>query len=390
MHVTSLSLTDFRSYAQVDLDLRPGITALVGSNGQGKTNLIEALGYLSTLSSHRVASDAPLVRHGAERAVLRAAVVSEGRTTTLELVLTPGRASRARVNGSPLPQRRELVGRLRTVLFAPEDLVLVKGDPSDRRRFLDELLCTRAPRFAGVRSDYERVIRQRNALLKGQGSRRGGTDPAVMSTLEVWDDRLVGLGAELLAGRVHLTNLLEPLLQKAYDDVSDAGGPASLRYASSLGDGFEPTTDRVSLESMLREGLAQHRRSELDRGVTLVGPHRDELLLLLGGHVAKGYASHGEAWSMALALRLASYELLRADGTVGGEPVLLLDDVFAELDGDRRDRLAHLVRGAEQVLVTAAVDADVPTVLAGERIGVHSGVLRRLGPVGLPDGPLDG
>lgn len=390
MHVTSLSLTDFRSYPQAALELGRGVTALVGRNGQGKTNVVEALGYLSSLSSHRVATDAPLVRHGAEQAVLRATVVTEGRSTSLELVVTPGRANRARVNGAVLPQQRDLAGRLRTVLFAPEDLVLVKGDPHDRRRFLDELLGARAPRFVGVRSDYERVVKQRNALLKGLSAGRRGPDPETARTLEVWDDQLVRLGAELLAGRIHLANLLHPLLQKAYDDVSDAGGPASLRYASSLGEQFEPTTDRSALEAALREGVEQRRRQELDRGVTLVGPHRDELVLLLDGRAAKGYASHGESWSMALALRLASYELLRADGTAGGEPVLLLDDVFAELDSHRRERLAHLVSGAEQVLVTAAVDADIPTVLTGDRVAVHQGSLHRLDPAGRRDGPGSG
>jgi DNA replication and repair protein RecF len=376
VHVTSLSLTDFRSYREADVALGPGPTAFVGRNGQGKTNLVEALGYLSTQSSHRVASDAALVRHGAQSAVLRATLVRDGRTTTLELMVTPGRANRARVNGSPLPRQRDLTGNLRTVLFAPEDLVLVKGDPQDRRRFLDDLLAIRAPRFAGVRADYERVVRQRNALLKSMGGRRGGLDSDASHTLEVWDAQLVRLGAELLAGRIHLTNILEPLLQKAYDDVSDAAGPASARYLSSLGDGFEPTTDRSLLESALLSGLEQRRRQELDRGVTLVGPHRDDLVLTLGGFPAKGYASHGESWSMALALRLASYELLRADGTPGGEPVLMLDDVFAELDVDRRARLAALVGEAEQVLVTAAVDADVPAQLRGTRIVVQQGTLR--------------
>lgn len=376
MHVTSLSLTDFRSYPEAEVQLAPGPTALIGRNGQGKTNLVEALGYLATQASHRVASDAPLVRHGASAAIVRSTLVRDGRTSTLELMITPGRANRARVNGSALPRQRDLTGHLRTVLFAPEDLVLVKGDPQDRRRFLDELLAARAPRFAGVRADYERVVRQRNALLKGSGARRGGPDSDAVRTLEVWDGQLVALGAELLAGRIHLTNILQPLLAKAYDDVSDAPEPASLHYLSSLGEQFEPTTDRSVLESALVDGLQRRRRQELERGVTLVGPHRDDLVLTLGDVPAKGYASHGESWSMALALRLASYELLRVDGTPGGEPVLILDDVFAELDVDRRERLAALVGQAEQVLVTAAVDDDVPAALRGARIVVQQGSLR--------------
>ena len=378
MHVATLSLTDFRSYPQAELTLRPGVTTFLGSNGQGKTNLVEAVGYLATLASHRVATDAPLVRQGADRAVVRARVVREDRPTVLELEITPGRANRAKVNGSPVPRQRDLLGLVRTVLFAPEDLALVKGDPSERRRFLDDLLVARAPRFAGVRADYERVVKQRNALLKSSAmARRSGGDSRMLQTLEVWDTQLATLGGELLAGRIHLVNLLNPLLCNAYDEVSSGGEPASADYVSSLGDGVELSTDRTALADAMLAGVARRRQEELDRGVTLVGPHRDDLALTLGSLPAKGYASHGESWSVALGLRLASYELLRADGSPGGEPVLVLDDVFAELDVGRRARLATLVAPAEQVLVTAAVDADVPPVLAGERVLVREGTLER-------------
>jgi len=373
VHVSALSLTDFRCYAQADVELRPGVTSFLGPNGQGKTNLIEALGYLATLDSHRVATDAPLVRLGASQAVVRAQVVRDDRSTLVEIEINPGRANRARINRSPVPRPREVLGTLRTVLFAPEDLALVKGDPSERRRFLDDLLVARAPRLAGVRADYDRVLKQRNALLKtASAARRGGSGAGeVLRTLEVWDTHLVTVGAQILAARLDLVASLVPLVDKAYDIVSSGGGPASLEYVCSLGPEIEIEPDRAVLVDLLLAGIERRRRDELDRGVSLVGPHRDDLLLKLGPAPAKGYGSY------ALALRLASYELLRHDGSPGGEPVLVLDDVFAELDVERRSRLAALVSEAEQVLVTAAVEADVPQILAGDRIDVAAGQVSR-------------
>ena len=383
MHLTRLGLVDFRSYAEVDLPLEPGVTTFVGPNGQGKTNLVEAVGYLATLGSHRVAADAPLVRLGAERAVVRAQVVRDGRMALVEVEIVPGKANRARVNRAPLPRPREVLGLVRTVLFAPEDLALVKGDPSDRRRFLDDLLVARAPRFAAVRQDYDRVLRQRNALLKSAGpaARGGRLGTAELSTLEVWDVHLARAGAELLAARLELVDALRPLVDKAYDALSRTGqasGPVALDYRSSLDDGGGAALphDRAELTDALLRGLVASRRAELERGITLVGPHRDDLVLTLGPLPAKGYASHGESWSFALALRLAAYDVLRGDTSAGGEPVLVLDDVFAELDTGRRDRLAELVAGAEQVLVTAAVDADIPPALVGRRVDVRGGSAR--------------
>ncbi|GAA4858071.1 DNA replication/repair protein RecF [Kitasatospora terrestris] len=377
MHVAHLSLADFRSYARVEVPLDPGVTAFVGPNGQGKTNLVEAVGYVATLGSHRVANDAPLVRLGAERAVIRTNVVQGGRTTLVELEITPGRANRARLNRSDNVRPRDVLGVLRTVLFAPEDLALVKGDPSERRRFLDELLTARAPRLAGVRSDYERVLKQRNALLKTAATARraGGGKGADLSTLEVWDGHLARAGAELTAFRLQLVAALQPLVAQAYRQLAPEGGETALEYRSSF-EGELPTS-REQAELQLLEALREVRGQEVARGLTLVGPHRDELVLKLGPLPAKGYASHGESWSFALALRLASYELLRSDG---GEPVLVLDDVFAELDARRRDRLAELVAGGEQVLVTAAVAEDVPKALAGARFGVSQGSVDRLDP----------
>jgi DNA replication and repair protein RecF len=377
VHLAHLSVVDFRSYPAVELTLEPGVTALVGPNGQGKTNLVEAVGYLATLGSHRVAADAPLVRSGAERAIVRGQVVRDGRSVLVEVEINPGKANRARVNKSPVTRPRDVLGLLRTVLFAPEDLALVKGDPTDRRHFLDDLLVARTPRLAGVRADYDRVLKQRNALLKtaGLSRRTGGPD---LRTLDVWDTHLSRVGSELLAARLELVDELRPLVEKSYAAVAlgdSRSVSVGIDYQSSLGPAVELTPDRDMLAAALGAALAGVRSDELDRGITLVGPHRDELVLKLGDNPARGYASHGESWSLALALRLGSYDLLCADG---GEPVLILDDVFAELDADRRDRLAQLVAPAEQVLITAAVVADVPDVLAGARIDVMEGQVLRV------------
>lgn len=372
MHVTHLSLADFRSYARVEVPLDPGVTAFVGPNGQGKTNLVEAVGYLATLGSHRVASDAPLVRMGADRAIVRAQVRQGERQQLVELELNPGRANRARINRSSQVRPRDVLGIVRTVLFAPEDLALVKGDPGERRRFLDEMITARSPRMAGVRSDYERVLKQRNTLLKSAAlARRHGGRSLDLSTLDVWDQHLARAGAELLAQRLDLIATLQPLADKAYGQLAPAGGPVALEYKASVPG--EART-REDLYGQLTAALADARKQEIERGVTLVGPHRDDVVLRLGELPAKGYASHGESWSCALALRLASYDLLRAEGS---EPVLILDDVFAELDARRRERLAELVAPGEQVLVTAAVDDDVPRALAGARYAVSEGTVER-------------
>jgi DNA replication and repair protein RecF len=450
VHLTRLALTDFRSYAAAELDLAPGVTTLLGANGQGKTNLVEAAAYVATLGSHRVAGDAPLVRRGADRAILRAAVTSADRDSLVELEINPGHANRARLNRAPV-RPRQVLGALRTVLFAPEDLALVKGDPEGRRRYLDDLLVATAPRYAGVRADYERVLRQRTALLKSLRGRAGGrsyagtggrpprgqrgdgpsggqprdgsdgepggagntgevdgvfenvssqpTPPGerdrgtlagpAAGTLSVWDEHLVTTGAELLAARISLTRALRPLVAKSYTAVAGDAAGISIAYRQSLSNQMqgskrsqlpaeqaEPAPDRGALAAWMRETLASVRAEELDRGVCLVGPHRDDLELRIGDLPARGYASHGESWSAALALRLAAFELLREDGD---DPVLLLDDVFAELDTGRRERLAAVAAGAEQVLVTAAVPGDVPSVLAGARFEVADGRVTRAG-----------
>lgn len=429
MFVTHLSLADFRSWPFAELEFTSGVTTLTGRNGQGKTNLVEAVEYLGTLGSHRVAADAPLIRFGSPRALVRARVqagLDDPRALALEIEINAGKANRASLNRGPLKRPRDLLGALRVVLFAPDDLALVKGDPSDRRRFIDELVTTRWPRLAGVRADYDRVLRQRSALLKSLGGRRGAAGPEVASTLDVWDDQLARLGGELLHARLQtLVDLTDPVAD-AYLAIAPSNNVARVGYKSSSlgldprpGDGLPPRrTPQAATEpdaagpdaaaadapddpdapdaappageggsvvdaspdelaGLLRERMLQRRGEEIARGVTLVGPHRDDLVLSLGELPAKGYASHGESWSFALALRLGAYAMLRADGV---EPVLILDDVFAELDEVRRSRLAERIAGAEQVLITAAVASDVPATLAGRRYRIADGAVTLLDP----------
>jgi DNA replication and repair protein RecF len=370
MYVRALSVTDFRSWPQADLTFEPGVSVLVGANGQGKTNLVEAVGYLATLASHRVSSDAPLIRRGASTAIVRAAVVNEGRELTVQLEISAGKANRARVNRSPVPRTRDVLGIVRTVVFAPEDLALVRGDPGERRRFLDDLLVARFPRFAAVRADYDRVLRQRSALLR---TARSGGD---LRTLDVWDGHLALHGAALLTGRLELVAAIAPLAVEAFDEVAPTSDPIALSYRASVPGELPGTTDELA--ALLLDELSRVRRQEVERGVCLVGPHRDDLDLRLGAGPAKGYASHGESWALALSLRLASYRLLRADDV---EPVLVLDDVFAELDSGRRRALADVARDAEQVLITAAVPEDVPDGLDGTwlTVSVGSGTTGGLG-----------
>jgi DNA replication and repair protein RecF len=374
--VKGIRLADFRSYEQVEVELAPGVTTFVGPNGQGKTNLVEAVGYVSILGSHRVATDAPLVRIGAERAVVGIEAVKDDRSVLIEIEINPGRANRARINRSAATRPKDVLGIVRTVVFAPEDLALVKGDPSDRRRFIDDLLIQRSPRMLGVKSDYDRILKQRNALLKSASVARRVNADEMVRTLEVWDDQLCDVGADLVAARVALLSELQPHLVQAYGVIAtdaDSSSDASIGYVSSLGESTDLTADRAAWREQLRAGIERRRKDELDRGLTLVGPQRDDLLFTLGVGPAKGFASHGESWSLALAARLASMEVLRSDGD---DPVLILDDVFAELDSARRRRLTEQVAGTDQVLITAAVTEDVPSELVGRQLRVSRGAVR--------------
>ncbi len=383
MFVSRLSLTDFRNYERADVELQPGPDLFVGSNGQGKTNLVEALGYLSTLGSHRVSTDQALIRQGTDAAIVRALLQHGERQVLVELQLNRSSPNRAQVNRSQV-KPRELPRYFSSVLFAPEDLALVRGDPSGRRRFLDELLVLRSPRLSGVLADYERVLRQRNTLLKS--ARAAGVKGNQLGTLDIWDERLVSLGAEVMVARSALVTELTPEVTKAYTTIAGEQHDAALAMRLSMfgGDGdddaveVEPDAERsgaLDVEETaqaFKAALERNRRSELERAVTLAGPHRDDLVLRLNGMPARGYASHGESWSFALSLKLASAEVLRRESSTG-DPVLILDDVFAELDESRRERLADAVADYEQVLITAAVFDDVPDRLAAHVVRIRGG-----------------
>jgi DNA replication and repair protein RecF len=369
VYVRHLGLRDFRSWVNADLELQPGRTVFVGPNGYGKTNLIEALWYSATLGSHRVATDMPLVRVGAPRAVVSTIVVNQGRECAIDLEIAAGRANKARLNRSPVRSTREVAGVLRAVLFAPEDLALVRGDPADRRRYLDDLATVRRPGVAALRSDYDKVLRQRTALLKTAAGARQRSGPSVLDTLDVWDGRLAARGAELMAARIDLVTQLAPEVAKAYQLVAPGARSASIGYRAGIEIATDGVVDVDFLEAALLAALFRRRDAELERGMCLVGPHRDDLELYLGEQPTKAFASHGESWSMAIALRLAAYELLRAEGS---DPVLLLDDVFAELDMTRRRALAAVVASTEQVLMTAAVAEDIPDHWDARQVMIES------------------
>lgn len=367
MHVRELDLRDFRSWPELNLKLEPGVTVFAGRNGHGKTNIVEAVHYSSKLSSHRVSTDAPLIHSSAENARVSATTVNDGRALTTHLLIKAHGANQAQINRTRLKSARELLGVLRVVMFSPEDLRLITGEPAERRKFLDDLAALRTPRLGGARADYEKVLRQRNALLKSSNMalRRGYQDEdgaSALSTLDVWDGQLAALGAQVVAGRLSLVDALDERITEAYQSVAPESRPASVAYSSTLDRAVTelnggPTRDPAVFEAAMLAELGRRRKDEIDRGATLVGPHRDDLALMLGDQPAKGYASHGETWSYALALHLAEYQLLASEGS---DPVLILDDVFAELDAKRRERLVHVAADAEQVLVTAAVGDDLP------------------------------
>ncbi|WP_285114778.1 DNA replication/repair protein RecF [Leifsonia sp. fls2-241-R2A-40a] len=382
MRVTHLSLTDFRNYRTAEVPFAAGANLFVGRNGQGKTNLVESLGYLSTLGSHRVSSDQAMIRKDADAAIVRARIQHDGRELLVEVQLNRSSANRAQVNRGAI-KPRELPRYFSSVLFAPEDLALVRGEPGIRRRFLDQLLIQRNPRFSAIISDYERVLKQRNTLLKSARASRVREEQ--LGTLEIWDDRLVQLGSELLDARLDVVERLSDPLVAAYRSVAgDDHHPRLLPQLTIFGAHVDEDDDAdadgvtgsagVATAEAFRKALAGVRRKELDRGLTLVGPHRDDVLFELNGLPAKGYASHGESWSFALALKLASAELLRRESTTG-DPVLILDDVFAELDQARRRMLATAVGGYEQVLITAAVLDDVPPELTAHTVRIDAGTI---------------
>lgn len=381
MHVKHLTLSNFRNYKTVELPLATGINLLVGRNGQGKTNLAEAIFFAATLSSHRVSGYIPLIKQGEAKAIIRVLARFEDRENLIELELNSEGSNRARINKSDAQRVRDVLGYVNAVIFSPEDLDIVKRDPINRRNFIDELIVQLTPRMAGVYSDYERVLKQRNTLLRSAKNLTASSSG--LSTLDSWDESLVRIGSEIVAARFDIAARIAPHLADAYASIADEKNNPSIKVKSSLvakdiesdsADSFLNTGDRAEIEALFKQRLADLRPKELERGVSLVGPHRDDLLLLLGTLPAKGYISHGESWSYALSLKLASAALIRREARAG-DPVLILDDVFAELDSTRRSRLAALVSHNEQVIITAAVAEDVPAELKASRFSVQDGTL---------------
>jgi DNA replication and repair protein RecF len=374
MHVISLTAVDFRSYSFVEINLEPGVTTFIGSNGQGKTNLVEAISYCSTLSSHRVSQDLPLVKSDQPRAIVRTGVKYLDRTNWLEVEIWPSKINKAKLNGSDCKKTKEILGILQTVTFSPEDLILVKGDPGERRHFLDELLVQKSSSYAGIKSDYDRVLKQRNALLKSAGPARKNNLESVLATLDVWNDQLVNFGSQIIFARNQIINELLPYVSKSYAELAPTSKALNIKYLPNVSSETRALTDLVTA---MKEKLQERQQDELDRGLTLVGPHRDDMEIFIGELPAKGYASHGESWSVALALKLASFDLLKATSPAG-DPVLILDDVFAELDAARRNQLILRVKNVEQVLITAAVMEDVPKELVGNKLFVNNGKVETL------------
>jgi len=374
MHVISLTAVDFRSYSFVEINLEPGVTTFIGSNGQGKTNLVEAISYCSTLSSHRVSQDLPLVKADQPRAIVRTGVKFLDRTNWLEVEIWPSKTNKAKLNGSDCKKTKDILGILQTITFSPEDLILVKGDPGQRRYFLDELLVQKSSSYAGIKTDYERVLKQRNALLKSAGPARRNNLDSVLTTLDIWSEQLINFGSQIILARHQIINELLPYVSKSYAELAPSSKALNITYLPNVSAENMTLTDLVEA---MKQKLQERQQGELDRGLTLVGPHRDDLEIMIGELPAKGYASHGESWSVALALRLASFDLLKATSPAG-DPVLILDDVFAELDAARRNQLILRVKNVEQVLITAAVAEDVPKELIGNKLYVNNGKVEKL------------
>jgi len=374
MHVISLTAVDFRSYSFVEINLEPGVTTFIGSNGQGKTNLVEAISYCSTLSSHRVSQDLPLVKADQPRAIVRTGVKYLDRTNWLEVEIWPSKTNKAKLNGSDCKKTKDILGILQTITFSPEDLILVKGDPGQRRYFLDELLVQKSSSYAGIKTDYERVLKQRNALLKSAGPARRNNLDSVLATLDIWNEQLINFGSQIILARHQIINELLPYVSKSYAELAPSSKALNITYLPNVSAENMTLNDLVAA---MKQKLQERQQDELDRGLTLVGPHRDDLEIMIGELPAKGYASHGESWSVALALRLASFDLLKATSPTG-DPVLILDDVFAELDVARRNQLILRVKNVEQVLITAAVAEDVPKELVGNKLYVNNGKVEKL------------
>jgi DNA replication and repair protein RecF len=382
MFAKRVKLTNFRNYESSDIEFTSGVNLIYGPNGQGKTNLVEALNFFAALESHRVAGHTPLIKQGKSTAIISLELSHENRDLLLEYEINADSSNRARLNKSEVAKPKDILGYLNSVIFAPEDLDIVKRDPSNRRAFLDQLIVQFNPRMHGVYADFDRVLKQRNTLLKS--ARATGTKGDGLSTLDAWDQALVKNGTEIIAARVAITEKLSPPLVTNYQNIAKSNNEPSMFIRSSVVESSKldqddletqdslDTTNKEEISILFQQKLSLLRQRELERGITLVGPHRDDLQLNLGSLRAKGYASHGESWSYALSLKLASFEILKSESKLG-DPILILDDVFAELDKDRREKLSDLVQQNEQVLITAAVIEDVPGNLLANKFEVESG-----------------
>lgn len=375
MWISSLQLENFRNYRQLSLTFEPGINLLIGENGAGKTNLVEACVYLSTLESHRVSGYGALIRSESSSSQLSLKAKNDGREISVAAELNRDKPNRYFLNSHQVKRTSDLVGISKVVVFAPEDLDLVRRDPQDRRKFLDESMIQLKPRLAGVKADYERVLKQKAALLK---SARQVSNPD-LTTLDIWDDQLVALGSELIFHRQELISKIFPLLEDFYHQLSGQPESLELILKTSVAGGEEEdefqslsSWDKQAIQDAFYQRLQALRPKELERGVSLVGPHRDELTILKSGLLARSHASQGEAWSLALGLKLAMAQLLRSDSQ-SGDPVLILDDVFAVLDAGRRARLVEFVVNNEQVLITSADLEAVPDLLVAKRVEVVGG-----------------
>jgi DNA replication and repair protein RecF len=361
MQISKLSLRDFRNHEKLNLTFSSGATTIVGRNGRGKTNIVEAVHYLATLGSHRVSQDAPLIRNGQNTATVLAQVEKHNRQAKVELTINHPGTNKVSLNGNSLSKSRDILGLLTTVIFSPEDLDLVKGDPSARRRFIDELSTLLTPKVSNTRSDYERTLKQRNTLLKSLARRNPSTQ--ARATLDAWDEQLIQSGAEIISTRLENINRIEPHLTEFGTAISGDTEPLLINYANSW---LPPEIiNRSEIAELFKIELCNRNKDEVDRGVTLVGPHRDDLNIQLSNMPAKGYASHGQSWSIAIALRLAAFKSLREHDD---DPILILDDVFAELDEKRRTRLISIITDVEQTLITAAVLEDVPKGLPSNQL----------------------
>lgn len=373
MYISRLVLDHYRSWDTCLLDLEPGVTIIKGRNGLGKTNLVEAIEVLSTGTSHRVSSSLPLVERGRSKATVRARIQGGEDPTDYELTITTKGAKRGRINGGPSLYMRDMVGKVPCVTFSPDDQRMVSGEPLVRRSFLDEAGALLDPDYFRSRQNFAHIAQQRSALLKQllkQGDR--GTDQrnAVLSGLEIWTGQFIQAGLDLTRRRMSLVAALAGPFETLYSDLAGPGQEANLDYVPSL----DEIRDQNGSESAVEEAISEHFQriypGEVARGTNLIGPQRDDLVFGLNGMQAREFASNGEMWTLALALRLALFEVIVQTKQV--RPIVVLDDVFAQLDEGRRSQILAFAGDQDQVLITVAADGDIPSLDEARLVDVES------------------